>query len=551
MKKIALLAVGCMVATLLWAKPARRGALVVTQEDGTEIVVYQHGDERFHWTTNEAGEWIEQEANGKWQRVPSLSEEQIQARREASKFAIAEQAQRRKPSATQTAVETNIAEHGLVILVNFSDQAFKATQAEMDSMHNGYNYSRDYSYEYNRVTYDIHTEGSARQYFYDASFGQYNPKFDVVGPVTVSQKYSYYGSNDYNGNDKHAEQMVYDACLLVDSLYPEIDFSTYDNNGDGEMDYVYVVYAGYGEADGGSRNTIWPHSYWITYGGYNLTIDGVKIDKYACGNEVSATSKQHDGIGTFVHEFGHVLGLPDLYGTTSSATHRTLGDWDVMDYGTYNNDGNNPPTYSAYERFFFGWLTPTLITDTALLTLHDLYTTNEAFIISPNDRHNLIGNDPDTTVFYLIENRQPNIWDDYLEGHGMMLTKVQYDYDKWYYNRVNNTKSKLGVDIIEAKANSLPNTNLPTDLFPAGATEYTKISGHPIYNIQQTEDGDIQFAYLSPDAVAGIEEIEMTGENPVVAIYTITGTLVRLSTPLPSGLYIVKRQHSTEKVFIR
>ena len=301
-----------MVATLLWAKPARRGALVVTQEDGTEIVVYQHGDERFHWTTNEAGEWIGQDANGKWQRVPALSEEQIQARREASKFALAEQAQRRKPSATQTAVETNIAEHGLVILVNFSDQAFKATQAEMDSMHNGYNYSRDYSFEYNRVTYNIHTEGSARQYFYDASFGQYNPKFDVVGPVTVSQKYSYYGSNDYNGNDKHAEQMVYEACLLVDSLYPEIDFSTYDNNGDGEVDYVYVVYAGYGEADGGSKNTIWPHSYWITYGGYNLTIDGVKIDKYACGNEVSATSKQHDGIGTFVHEFGHVLGLPDL-----------------------------------------------------------------------------------------------------------------------------------------------------------------------------------------------------------------------------------------------
>ena len=540
-----------MVATLLWAKPARRGALVVTQEDGSEMVVYQHGDERFHWTTNEAGEWIEQDANGKWQRVPALSEEQIQARREASKFAHAEQAQRRKPSATQTAVETNIAEHGLVILVNFSDQAFKATQAEMDSMHNGYNYSRDYSYEYNRVTYDIHTEGSARQYFYDASFGQYNPKFDVVGPVTVSQKYSYYGSNDYNGNDKHAEQMVYEACLLVDSLYPEIDFSTYDNNGDGEMDYVYVVYAGYGEADGGSKNTIWPHSYWITYGGYNLTIDGVKIDKYACGNEVSATSKQHDGIGTFVHEFGHVLGLPDLYGTTSSATHRTLGDWDVMDYGTYNNDGNNPPTYSAYERFFFGWLTPTLIPDTALLTLHALYSTNEAFLISPHDRHNLIGNDPDTTVFYLIENRQPNIWDDYLEGHGMMLTKVQYDYDKWYYNRVNNTKSKLGVDIIEAKANSLPGTNLPTDLFPAGATEYTKINGHPIYNIQQTEDGDIQFAYLSPDAVEGIEEIEMTGENPVVAIYTITGTPVNLTTPLSSGLYIVKRQHSTEKIIIR
>ena len=549
MKKIALLAVGCMVATLLWAKPARRGALVVTQEDGTEAIVYQHGDERFHWATNEAGEWIEQDPNGKWQVVSALSNEQIQARREASKFAIAEQTQMRKQAATQTAVKTNIAEHGLVILVNFTDMAFKTTQAEMDSMHNGYNYSRDYSYQYNRETYTIHAEGSARQYFYDASFGQYNPKFDVVGPVTVSQKYAYYGANDYNGNDKHAEQMVYEACLLVDSLYPEIDFSLYDNNGDGEMDYVYVVYAGYGEADGGPANTIWPHSYWIQYAGYDLTLDGVKIDKYACGNEKNAISKQHDGIGTFVHEFGHVLGLPDLY-ATNNTSHRTLGDWDVMDYGPYNNDGNTPPTYSAYERFFFGWLTPTLIKDTALLTLHDLYSTNEAFLITTTDEHNLIGTDPNPTTFYLMENRQSNIWDKYLAGHGMMLTKVQYDYNKWYQNTVNNTASKLGVDIIEAKTNT-SSTNKDTDLFPAGATEYTKISKHPIYNIQETSDGVIQFKYLSPNATTSINEVVSSTENPVVAIYTITGTPVSLSTPLASGLYIVKRQHSTEKVIIR
>ena len=550
MKKIALLAIGCIAATLLWAKPARRGALVVTQEDGTEVVVYQHGDERFHWTTNETGEWIAQDANGKWQPVSALSEEQIQARREASKFTIAEQTQMRKQAATQTAVKTNVAEHGLVILVNFADQAFEATQAEMDSMHNGYNYSRDYSYQYNRETFNIHAEGSARQYFYDASFGQYNPKFDVVGPVTVSRKYSYYGVDISYGEDMHAEEMVYEACLLVDSLYPEIDFSIYDNDGDGEMDYVYVVYAGFGQADGGAANTIWPHSYWIHYAGYNLTIDGVRVDKYACGNEKNYVSKQHDGIGTFVHEFGHVLGLPDLYGTTNSATHRTLGDWDVMDYGPYNNDGNTPPTYSAYERFFFGWLTPTLIKDTALLTLHDLYSTNEAFLISTTDEHNLLGTDPNPTTFYLLENRQSNIWDKYLAGHGMMLTKVQYDYKKWYKNIVNNTASKMGVDIIEATTNTSP-TNKATDLFPAGATEYTEIKNHPIYEIQETNEGLIRFKYLSRDAVEGIGEIEMSGANPVVAIYTITGTPVNLTTPLSSGLYIVKRQHSTEKIIIR
>ena len=69
-----------MVAALSWAKPARRGPLVVTQEDGSEIVVYQHGDERIHWTTNEAGEWIAQDANGKWQLVSALSEKCHEAR---------------------------------------------------------------------------------------------------------------------------------------------------------------------------------------------------------------------------------------------------------------------------------------------------------------------------------------------------------------------------------------------------------------------------------------------------------------------------------------
>ena len=243
------------------------------------------------------------------------------------------------------------------------------------------------------------------------------------------------------------------------------------------------------------------------------------------------------------------MGLPDLY-ATNNTSHRTLGDWDVMDYGTYNNDGNTPPTYSAYERFFFGWLTPTLIKDTALLTLHDLYSTNEAFLITTTDEHNLIGTDPNPTTFYLMENRQSNIWDKYLAGHGMMLTKVQYDYNKWYQNTVNNTASKLGVDIIEAKTNT-SSTNKDTDLFPAGATEYTKISKHPIYNIQETSDGVIQFKYLSPNATTSINEVVSSTENPVVAIYTITGTPVSLSTPLASGLYIVKRQHSTEKVIIR
>ena len=548
-KKTILTVTCCITAAFMFAKPAKRGPITVTQADGTETVIYQHGDEHFHWTTNVQGEWIEQDKDGRWQTVPALTEEQIAVRRAESRYTKSASKRRRKPAATSTASPTNIAEHGLVILVNFTDKQFTATHAEMDSMYNGQNYTRDYSYSDNYETYDIHAEGSARQYFKDASFGQYVPKFDVVGPVTVSKNVSYYGKNDYYDNDQRPWEMVYEACQLVDKEYEDIDFSIYDNDGDGVMDYVYVVYAGYGEADGGGANTIWPHSYWLTKQGYNLVIDGVTIDTYACSNEISYTSGQHDGIGTFCHEFSHVLGLPDFY-ATNNASHRTLGDWDIMDYGPYNNDGNNPPTYSGYERFFFGWATPRILTDPAVVIVHDLFSTNEVALVSETDAHNLVGNDPDPNQFYLIENRQQdNIWDKHLAGHGMMLTKVNYSYSKWSGNTPNNTANSLGVDIIEARRNTSSSINRATDLYPAGATSTTAIPDHPIYDIQE-QNGVISFNFLNSNTNEGWEDIEENGDS-VVAIYTITGQAMPVGTTLPSGLYIVKRAHSTEKIIVR
>lgn len=549
-KKTILTVTCCITAAFMFAKPAKRGPITVTQADGTETVIYQHGDEHFHWATNAQGEWIEQDKNGQWQTVPALTEEQIAVRRAESRYTKSASKRRRKPAATSTASPTNIAEHGLVILVNFTDKQFTATHAEMDSMYNGLNYTRDYSYSDNYGTYDIHAEGSVRQYFKDASFGQYVPKFDVVGPVTVSKNVSYYGKNDYYDNDQRPWEMVYEACQLVDKEYEDIDFSIYDNDGDGVMDYVYVVYAGYGEADGGGANTIWPHSYWLTEAGYNLVIDGVTIDTYACSNEISYTSGQHDGIGTFCHEFSHVLGLPDFY-ATNNASHRTLGDWDIMDYGPYNNDGNNPPTYSGYERFFFGWATPRILTDPAVVIVHDLFSTNEVALVSETDAHNLVGNDPEPNQFYLIENRQQdNIWDKHLAGHGMMLTKVNYSYSKWSGNTPNNTANSLGVDIIEARRNTSSSINRATDLYPAGATSTTAIPDHPIYDIQEDENGVISFNFLNSNTNEGWADIEENGD-PVLAIYTITGQAMPVGTTLPSGLYIVKRAHSTEKIIVK
>ena len=538
MKKIGVLSVFSALVCSAWAVPARRGEIVKTQPDGTQIVVYQHGDEHFHWMTNEKGEWLKMDVDGFYRVTEALNAEQIEAKRMAA------------PSrAAQAATPLNIAPRGLVILVNFQDVAFETDRAEMDSMLTGKNYTRDYSYFYRGKKQSITSKGSAWQYFYDSSNGHYDPQFDVIGPVTVSKNMEYYGKNNPSTQfDAAPWTMVKEACQLVND---SVDFKQYDNNNDGYVDFVYVIYAGYGEADGGDENTIWPHSYWLLDAGITCKLDGKYVDLYACGNEMDSRTNYHTGIGTFCHEFSHVLGLPDLYETTGYGTHKTIGAWSILDYGPYNNDGNTPPAYSAYEQFFMGWLMPRLIVDAENVELEELQESNSALLISSSDQHNLIGNDPKPTTFYLLENRQQVGWDEYLPGHGLMLTKVQYDYNKWINNTVNNSSNRMGVDLIEAdgkKPSSSSNgyTGKAGDLFPAGATEYLEITNHSIEDVSE-QDGIIYFKYRGGIATSA-EQVQT--EETIVAIYNILGqkqAAVDIES-LPHGTYVVVTTAGSKKI---
>ena len=240
MKKLSILVFVLALASLAWAVPARQRAIDVVQPDGSTLTLYPHGDERFHWFTNEQGQWMTLGQDGFYHVTEALTSQQIDKRIATSK------------RATQAAYPLNIAPRGLVILVNFADLAFETSKAEMDSMLTGQDYQRHYSYTYRGKTYNIQSQGSARQYFYDSSNGAYNPQFDVIGPVTLSKAYSYYGKNDMNGSDMNPQLMTKEACeLAVDS----VDFANYDNNNDGYVDFVFVIYAGYGEADGGAASS--------------------------------------------------------------------------------------------------------------------------------------------------------------------------------------------------------------------------------------------------------------------------------------------------------
>ena len=510
MKKLVSLFICLAFAATAMAKPAYRGPITRTLEDGTEKVVYLHGDEHFHYMTDEAGEWLDETT------LTPLSAEAKAAKVESGKKIAKILCARRAKEGVGD--KPNPASHGIVILAEFQDAQFtKMPKDTADSMLNAVHFTRKYQYrtKENGVIkiVKVHSEGSVRKYFQDQSYGQYNPHFDVIGPVTLSQNTEYYGApvkdsqGEVTNHDVRPREMVIEACEKAKAA--GADFSQYDNNNDGLVDFVYVIYAGYGEADGGGENTIWPHQWDVSVKG--KYIDGKKLGRYACGCELDYQIKVYDGIGTFCHEFSHVLGLPDFYITDYKSDHHTLSDWDVMDYGPYNNHGNTPAAYSAYERFYMGWLTPRLLDEPENVTLNPINKGNgSSLVITENNVLPTPSWQPIPNRFYLLETRELSGWDEYLPGAGMLITEVQYDYNKWRSNTVNNDASAMGVNILEATPN-IGTFGNATDAYPAGATEWTALADHELTNISLDEStGAVRFLYRGGWA-EGIEDIEAEG----------------------------------------
>ena len=342
----------------------------------------------------------------------------------------------------------------IVILVNFSDIAFTVSNPKtaFTNLLNQKGYSANWG------------TGSARDFFRDNSSGVFDPEFDVVGPYNLDHNMSFYGANDANDNDSDPRQMVIDACAKAAAA--GVDFKQYDTDNDGVVDNVFIYYAGYNEAEGGPKSSIWPHRW--TLSNKSTKFNNVAIYDYACTSEFRSSSGQNMcGIGTFVHEFGHVLGLPDYY-ATNGASHHTLSYWSTMDSGPYLNAGRTPPSYSAYDRFFLDWLTPVELKSFGEYTLDTLSTTNTAYLISQNGNHNLNGASPSPSEFFTLENRQQVGWDRYLPNHGMLITHVYYNSGTWDANTPNNDPAAMGVDIIEADGAASEST-LTGDPFPGAA----------------------------------------------------------------------------------
>lgn len=432
-KLLTLAVITIMMAATAHAAPAWRGAMKKKLADGSVVTLYIIGDEHGHRLMTADGTRIMENADG---TLRKFDPERDAAVAKATDSAMERAARENGPrKAGQKASQYQIGTfptkgdvRGVVILVDFIDKKMTFGQEYHERMMNEAGFSEDGCH------------GSVRDYFIDQSFGEFRPTFDVVGPVTLSKAANFYGSNNaFTGADENCERMIVEACQTAhDEL--GVDFSKYDYDEDGQVDMVYVIFAGYGENAGGGANTVWPKKWNLKQAGYNLKLDGKTLDVFACSAELFGNiGKQSSAIGTFCHEFGHVLGLADHYSTSDSRSY-ILGSYDLMDYGSYNNDSRTPPSYNAFERMTLGWMTPEDLTSAEDgLTLEDIQTSNRAYRIQT--RRN-------ADEFYLLECRTRKGWDSYIPGEGLMITHADFDMSLWTQNSVNPDKKRTRFHLV-------------------------------------------------------------------------------------------------------
>lgn len=537
----------------IFAVPAYPYPIKAKQPNGEIITIQKHGDEFFNFTTSKDGFIIIPDAEGYYsyatisnnllepsklrvsdsQLRSSLPSDLIKADSKEFNEKIIQPAMERiimkalsdqkdnssLRSSTNSKIEGEVKQ--LVILANFTDVKFTEEQAQ-----------QAFSNLLNQPGYSVNgATGSVKDYFMASSNGIYTPDFTVYGPVELPHEMAYYGANDANRNDQNVHQMIIDACLKANETYPALNFSDYDYDNDKYVDNVFILYAGYNEAEGGGANTVWPQQ--STVKNYKIEIDGDTLGHYACTSERRLDDDGNDAgtasIGIFCHEFGHVLGLPEFYDADYSTNGYGggLGTWSLMANGSYQNNSNTPPLFNSMERYMTGWIDiqPLNVSnETQSLTLNPLSTENIAYRINSTTQDE----------FFLLEARQKSGWDTYIEGEGLLIYHVDMNntsknlfithngqtgyvsaYELWAYRRAPNIISDHQcMDLL--KANNDP-VVLGTNKRGFQIAYYQNYSGHPYPYIK---DGKVDNNSITDNTIPNLKSWD--GKNTGVEISNIT-----------------------------
>lgn len=557
------------------AVPAKKLQKVITLTNGTQVSVELRGDEYLSWWEGTDGTAYRTTAAD--DTVFEAFDLEAQKPAAAARRARAEQGRVARLARVKNSLKGaddkmrglggdhityKGVKKGLVVLVDFKNKKF-ADGHDLEYYKNVIN-GKDFSDEEEGYV------GSVRDYFLAQSNGQFELDFDVVGPVTMSKNYGYYGNDGAYQKDEKVYEMIKEAC---DGIQDKVNLKDYDWDGDGEADQVFFLYAGLGQASGGSAGTVWPHESELRYWPCGvLSYSTGKINTYACANELQPETQGSSryisaGIGTICHEFSHCLGFADMYDTTGGGGYG-MSVFDVMDQGSYNGNGFVPCNYTAFERIYAGWVEAIELIDPA--TVKDMKS------VSDYGRPFIMYNYKNTNEYFLMENRQNTGWDKGLYGsNGLLIVHVNYVPSRWANNSVNSSAEKIQCCTVVNADGSRENTqySLQGDLYPyevkgvtmndeftdesePAAKLYTKNSdnsyalGIPITNIKRSK-GSISFLVCGGDdknvidntfngVVDGINGVTVANKAADNRIYSIDGRYLGTdASALGKGIYVV------------
>lgn len=505
----------CASVQPVCAAPAERVRMTVTLADGTILEVTRMGDEHFSYYLTGDGGMVVRDSLG-YRLVEDEAERQtLLGEAGARRLAV-----RRKVGSASAAA---LGQHGVkrvpVVLVSFADKDF-SVGADAEAV-------RQYYHLYcngnaDGTPYTGHgSSGSLRQYFTDQSRGDFQPEFTAIGPIKLDKGYAYYGANSADGKRKDVNYSEFCTEAVTKATAAGTDWNLYDNDGDGAVDLVMFVFAGLGESNSYDENTIWPKEV-----GGSGTIAGIKFaaNSSVCESRLRRDNggdyyEVPDGIGVFVHELSHALGLPDFY--DKRGVSFGMDYWSVMDYGEYANNGYTPVGYTAYERDFMGWQPLREVTGPATLHIPSFASGGCGWKVV---------SDFNANEYYVLENRQADGWDVKMcgaRGHGLMVTHVDYSSTAWTTNTVNVQATHQRMTIIPAnnslvgsnnaktldewveslRGNLWPGTSdnheLTDNTTPASVLFTGKYMGKPIVDIQEAEDGMVTVKVM-PRGTLGI-----------------------------------------------
>ncbi|WP_278520836.1 M6 family metalloprotease domain-containing protein [Leyella stercorea] len=557
------------------AVPAKKLQKVITLTNGTQVSVELRGDEYLSWWEGTDGTAYRTTAAD--DTVFEAFDLEAQKPAAAARRARAEQGRVARLARVKNSLKGaddkmrglggdhityKGVKKGLVVLVDFKNKKF-ADGHDLEYYKNVIN-GKDFSDEEEGYV------GSVRDYFLAQSNGQFELDFDVVGPVTMSKNYGYYGNDGAYQKDEKVYEMIKEAC---DGIQDKVNLKDYDWDGDGEADQVFFLYAGLGQASGGSAGTVWPHESELRYWPCGvLSYSTGKINTYACANELQPETQGSSryisaGIGTICHEFSHCLGFADMYDTTGSGGYG-MSVFDVMDQGSYNGNGFVPCNYTAFERIYAGWV--------EAIELESPATVKDMKSVSDYGRPFIMYNYKNTNEYFLMENRQNTGWDKGLYGsNGLLIVHVNYVPSRWANNSVNSSAEKIQCCTVVNADGSRENTqySLQGDLYPyevkgvtmndeftdesePAAKLYTKNSdnsyalGIPITNIKRSK-GSVSFLVCGGDdknvidntfngVVDGINGVTVANKAADNRIYSIDGRYLGTdASALGKGIYVV------------